>query len=429
MHSVTTSVIKNIQFFGKRQVPLMTIQSIPSPAIYDRPRQDDYRQDGHNNQNHLPGNDVTSSEKSRGIHFESSPAGATQSDHGQHAHGTDGPQNSKVIDFLNVPAQPANQSDTVTHDFDMSQNSDFSLSNQIQGLFDVLGHVLDLLSVMLSGTENSANENESLFDNDDADAFLPLDYGNAGGSQPSPAVPSYSRGAEPAAPTDAFASNEAAVAPPYTPSSGALSGTERTPTISEFKTIEPGEGPDLVKDANGKFVFNEVVDDSFLPEDVQQGMKDAVAANKDLSFFQDNFTDEGDMYQYLVHMANLESGGGASLANEHDAAGSGTGGSAGYMHLHMNYGLAENSFGGAPLNTEGWSQEEVLGDYSKYTDLTMKHIDGAYQSVGGSSNSEGTEQAMALWWTGNDSTAAGSYYMEALSGGTGVNHNTGSAYM
>ena len=158
-------------------------------------------------------------------------------------------------------------------------------------------------------------------------------------------------------------------------------------------------------------------------------MKEAVETNKDLSFFQDNFNNEEDMYQYLVHMANLESGGGASLENEHDAAGSGTGGSAGYMHLHMNYGLAESSFGGAPLNTENWSQEEVLDDYSKYTELTMKHIDGAYQSVGGDSNDEAMEQSMALWWTGNDSTAAGGYYMEALSGGTGVNHETGSAYM
>lgn len=409
----------------------MNIQSIPSPSTYGPSRQDDFRQDDYSDQSHRSGNDAASPGKNRGIQFESGPARATQSDRGQHAHGAhgaDGAQNSKVIDYLNASAPPANQPEMMSSGSDMPQNSGFSLSDQIQDLFDALQHVMDVLSGMLSGTQDSTNENESLFN--DASAFSPPGPGSTLGSQPIPAAPSYSSGA---APAGAAASNEATVASPSAPSSGASpsasNGTEHTPTISEFKTIEPGEGPDLVKDANGKFVFNEVVDDSFLPADVQQGMKEAVEANKDLSFFQDNFNDEGDMYQYLVHMANLESGGGASLENEHDAAGSGTGGSAGYMHLHMNYGLAENSFGGAPLNTEGWSQEEVLGDYSKYTDLTMKHIDGAYQSVGGSSNSEGTEQAMALWWTGNDSAAAGSYYMEALSGGTGVNHNTGSAYM
>ena len=394
----------------------MNIQNLPSSSVYGPRQQDDY-----DDQSYRSGGDVTSPEKNvtspgknRAIQFESDSAHVNQHSSGQHIHGADGLQNSKVIDYSN--ASPTNQSNIESNTSEISPSLDFSLGDQMQALIDILQNVMDLLAGML-GTNQAASNNESGSYASDANAFS--------SSGPQETI---------AGQTNSITSNEptgvsSSVSSPSASSLGSANGVERTPTISDFKTIDPGEGPDLIKDENGKFVFNEVVDDSFLPEDVQQGMREAVEANKDLSFFQDNFNNESDMYQYLVHMANLESGGGASLENEHDAAGSGTGGSAGYMHLHMNYGLAENSFGGAPLNTEGWSQEEVLGDYSKYTELTMKHIDGAYQSVGGSSNNEATEQAMALWWTGNDSAAAGAYYMEALSGGTGVNHNTGSAYM
>lgn len=207
----------------------------------------------------------------------------------------------------------------------------------------------------------------------------------------------------------------------------ALDGTPQAANVSEFETINPGEGPEMITDANGKFVFNGIVDDSFLPEDVKAGMKQAVTENKDLSFFQDNFNNEQDMYQYMVHMANLESARGTVLENSEDAIGSNTGGSAGYMHLHMNYGL-EPQIHGSPLNTEGWTKEEVLGDYSKYTELTMKHLDGSYKATGGDADA-----AQGIWWTGgqpgDEQTAkAGRYYRQALSGGTGVNHNTGAAY-
>ena len=418
----------------------MNIYNIPGQSTYVPPQQDDY-----NDQNYGSVNDVTSPGTNRGIQFESESARATQYDGNQDINGADGLQGPKGIEFLNTPT--TNQTSNVNSASEIPPNSALGLGDQMQALVDILQSVISLLAGML-GTGQAAS-NDSGSNPNEPSEFSSPDYNDTPEGQTSPVASPYSGGGDSSAPPSAVASNESAVTPSPTSSTGAPSvapsgtpsgapsgapssapsGAAHTPTVSDFKTIEPGEGPDLVKDANGKFVFNEVVDDSFLPEDVQQGMREAVEANKDLSFFQDNFNNEEDMYQYLVHMANLESGGGASLANEHDAAGSGTGGSAGYMHLHMNYGLAESSFGGAPLNTEGWSQDEVLGDYSKYTELTMKHIDGAYQSVGGDSNDEGTEQAMALWWTGNDATAAGAYYMEALSGGAGVNHNTGSAYM
>lgn len=414
----------------------MNIHNIPGQSIYVPPKQDDY-----SDQSYGSANDVTSPGTNRGIQFESESARATQYDPSQDMNGANSLQGPRGIEFLNTPA--TNQSSNVNSASEIPPNSALGLGDQMQALVDILQSVISLLAGIL-GT-GQANSNDSGSNPNEPSSFSSPDYNDTPEGQTNPVASPYSGASESSAPASAVASNESAVTPSPTSSSGASSGASstapstapssassgaaHTPTVSGFNTIEPGEGPDLVKDANGKFVFNEVVDDSFLPEDVQQGMREAVESNKDLSFFQDNFNNEEDMYQYLVHMANLESGGGASLANEHDAAGSGTGGSAGYMHLHMNYGLAESSFGGAPLNTEGWSQDEVLGDYSKYTELTMKHIDGAYQSVGGDSNEEGAEQAMALWWTGNDATAAGAYYMEALSGGAGVNHNTGSAYM
>ncbi len=214
---------------------------------------------------------------------------------------------------------------------------------------------------------------------------------------------------------------------PGSDSSGSSIKGSDEPTVSKFKTIDPGQGPKMTVDENGKFVFNEAVDDSFLPPDVRAGMKSAVDKNFELGFFQDYFSNKNDAYQYLVHMANLESARGTVLENSADAQNTG-GGSAGYMHLHTTFGFKNNSWG-SPLNTEGWSQQEVLGDYEKYTTLVMRSLDANYQHTGASGSQEDMSKSMAMWWTGTDKTSAGEYYLSALSAGAGVNHNTGSAYI
>lgn len=225
----------------------------------------------------------------------------------------------------------------------------------------------------------------------------------------------------------------AASAQPAAPSQSATTQTDATdtgmtrkPDVNQFSTIDPGQGPQMTVDKNGKFVFNKVVDDSFLPPKVRAEMKQAVHENMDLDFFKSTFNNEADAYQYMVHMANLESARGSTLENGADAQGTG-GGSAGYMHLHTTFGLEKQSWG-SPLNTEGWSKSDVLSDYNKYTTLVMRSLDNNFKQVGGTPTQDDVAGAMSLWWTGKDSAQAGNYYLSALSGGTGVNHNTGSIY-
>lgn len=208
---------------------------------------------------------------------------------------------------------------------------------------------------------------------------------------------------------------------------GGPSATAGQPKVKSFDTINPGEGPEQTLDKDGKFVFKRVVDDSFLPKDVQSGMKQAVKDNmKNLDFFKDHFRNEGDAYQYMVQMANLESARGTTLANKADAQGTGNG-SSGYMHLHDKFGYEKEQWG-RPLNTEGWSKEEALGDYSKYSTLVMRSLDANYHNAGADKSQESAEKTMSMWWVGNDQTEAGKYYMSALSNGSGVNHNTGSSF-
>jgi hypothetical protein len=211
-----------------------------------------------------------------------------------------------------------------------------------------------------------------------------------------------------------------------TQSASTDTGVTRTPDVNQFTTIDPGQGPQMTIDKNGKFIFNKVVDDSFLPEKVRGEMKQAVHDNMHLDFFKSTFSSEADAYQFMVHMANLESARGTTLENGADAQNTG-GGSAGYMHLHTTYGLEKQSWG-SPLNNEGWSKNEVLSDYSKYTTLVMRSLDNNFKQVGGTPTQDDVAGAMSLWWTGKDSAQAGNYYLSALSGGTGVNHNTGSIY-
>jgi hypothetical protein len=229
-------------------------------------------------------------------------------------------------------------------------------------------------------------------------------------------------------PGAAAAGSAQAASPPQNPtmSAGTDAGTPRTPDVNQFSTIDPGQGPKMTVDENGKFVFNKVVDDSFLPEKVRGEMKQAVHDNMHLDFFKSTFSNEADAYQYMVHMANLESARGTTLENGADAQNTG-GGSAGYMHLHTTYGLEKQSWG-SPLNTEGWSKSDVLSDYNKYTTLVMRSLDNNFKQVGGTPTQDDVAGAMSLWWTGKDSAQAGNYYLSALSGGTGVNHNTGSIY-
>ncbi|MEO1336061.1 MAG: hypothetical protein AAFV29_10475, partial [Myxococcota bacterium] len=102
-----------------------------------------------------------------------------------------------------------------------------------------------------------------------------------------------------------------------------------TPTVDEFETISPGEGPDYF--ANGRFTFENIVNDDILvseqltPPDWRPGIKQAVKDNFHLPFFQDNFANESEAYQFLVHMANLESAGGTTFHNDEDALDSGGG--------------------------------------------------------------------------------------------------------
>lgn len=237
---------------------------------------------------------------------------------------------------------------------------------------------------------------------------------------PSPAPPAPSAPSAPSGKADAG---------PAAPSGieGGPSATAGQPKVKSFDTINPGEGPEQTLDKDGKFVFKRVVDDSFLPKDVQSGMKQAVKDNmKNLDFFKDHFRNEGDAYQYMVQMANLESARGTTLANKADAQGTGNG-SSGYMHLHDKFGYEKEQWG-RPLNTEGWSKEEALGDYSKYSTLVMRSLDANYHNAGADKSQESAEKTMSMWWVGNDQTEAGKYYMSALSNGSGVNHNTGSSF-
>jgi hypothetical protein len=205
------------------------------------------------------------------------------------------------------------------------------------------------------------------------------------------------------------------------------SATAGKPKVSSFDTIAQGQGPDMTIGKDGKFVFNRVVDDSFLPPEVRDGMKQAVKDNmQKLDFFKDYFRNENDAYQYMVQMANLESGRGTTLSNSADAQGTGNG-SSGYMHLHDKFGYEQQQWG-RPLNTEGWSKDEALKDYSKYSTLVMRSLDANYHQAGADNSQQAAEKTMSMWWVGNQSTEAGKYYLSALSNGSGVQHNTGSIY-
>jgi hypothetical protein len=205
------------------------------------------------------------------------------------------------------------------------------------------------------------------------------------------------------------------------------SATAGKPKVNSFDTIAQGEGPDMTIGKDGKFVFNRVVDDSFLPPQVREGMKQAVKDNmQELDFFKDYFRNENDAHQYMVQMANLESGRGATLSNSADAQGTGNG-SSGYMHLHDKFGY-ENQQWGRPVNTEGWSKDEALNDYSKYSTLVMRNLDANYHQAGADNSQQAAEKTMSMWWVGNQSTEAGKYYLSALSNGSGMQHNTGSIY-
>ncbi|MEL7370260.1 MAG: hypothetical protein AAFN74_15175, partial [Myxococcota bacterium] len=204
-----------------------------------------------------------------------------------------------------------------------------------------------------------------------------------------------------------------------------------TPTVDEFETISEEEGPDYF--ANGRFTFENIVNDDILvseqltPPDWRPGIKQAVKDNFHLPFFQDNFANESEAYQFLVHMANLESAGGTTFHNDEDALDSG-GGSAGPMHLHTTFGMEGSRFG-KELNSEGWSVPEVLSDPEKYTTLVMKSLDGNYANTSADASKEALSQTMAKWWTGTDNLTAGDYYLSALSAGKGVEDDTGAGFV
>jgi EF hand len=255
--------------------------------------------------------------------------------------------------------------------------------------------------------------------------------GGAGTPAPGPAsaAPAPSPTAAPPAPPAPSGSSSGPAAETGAPSGveGGPSGTDGKPKVKSFDTINPGEGPEKTIGKDGKFVFKRVVDDSFLPPDVKAGMHKAVKDNmKNLDFFKDHFRNEGDAYQYMVQMANLESARGTTLANKADAQGTGNG-SSGYMHLHDKFGYEKEQWG-RPLNTEGWSKDEALGDYSKYSTLVMRSLDANYHKAGADKSAEAAQKTMSMWWVGNDKTEAGKYYLSALSNGSGVNHNTGSTF-
>ena len=208
-------------------------------------------------------------------------------------------------------------------------------------------------------------------------------------------------------------------------SSGPSLNMDKLALKKEFEVITQDKSLASLLDSSGKFKFNAKVDSSFISPEQLAEIRTAVSENAELPFFREYFNSEEEAMQFLVHVANLESGRGHSLFNAHDAAGSG-GGSEGFMHLHTTYGFKPESYGRA-LNTEGWTVDEALGDYTKYTTLVMRSFNNNYLESG-SVGEAGIKNAMSMWWTGEQSLSAGNYYGSALSLGTGVDHSTGAGY-
>jgi hypothetical protein len=255
------------------------------------------------------------------------------------------------------------------------------------------------------------------------------DGGNSrgGGGAPAAAGGAPASGAAPAAGGAPAQASRNPSSPPTKPAAQPAPSPSDPAKVNTFEILKSGGAPTMTRGADGKFIFHRTVDDSFIPPAERQKMKNTVAQNMQLPFFKDNFKNADDAYKFLVHMANLESARGTTLSNDQDAQGTG-GGSFGYLHLHDKFGLDAQKYG-HPLNTEGWTKSEVEGDMDKYTTLVMRSLDGNYQQAGGAAAPNSMEHAMGMWWTGSEgNTKAGAYYLQALSEGKGVDHNTGSVY-